>query len=574
MIKDIEFTYTLDVGSGNEICVSGVHPTLGGNDPLKAVKLAWSTGNVWRGKIALPAGESLTYHFIKRSFNVANWVNASLVTSLTGDLTVVVPDHVAPPWSGKTVFLHSNWTQAWIQYRDLTHGGNWVTVPMAVVGAGRTVSEKLFRVDGLLTSGAEMEFVFNNGSAWLNALAPPTGTASGAAPATPTPYQGLAGPYNFRTSLDVLFVQDQQVFNYKPPASLSAPSFLTRAIGSTVSGVPARPITIYFPRGYAENTWKKYPVLYFHDGQNVFFPGGTFGTWDADRIATYETSQGRMRECILVAIPNGNDYGSNRLNEYLPDSDTITNYGGTGTNYSGRASQYLSFIRNNIIPTLDYNYRTLTDTPNRLVAGSSLGGLVSDYISQFASDLFGGAGIFSPAYWAAPNYIGGRTVSSLALRRYLYMGTAESSTGEASSDVYWQGALSVYNSFLGAGHVAGRDLLFEGGASATHSEPYWSRRLPTFFGFALNPWLEGNSLALEYFTPTLSLTSLDVAGNKAHLRYLSLFGFRQVLQSTTDLSAWSGSAVADAVNPWDQSDVDASADSSPKKFWFLQIRLP
>ena len=325
--KDVEFRFTQDVGYGNEVCVLGPHPALGGNDSLKAIKLAWSTGNVWKGKIALPSDETLDYQFVRRSFSGANWTNPSQMVVLASNQSVQVPTHISPPWNGKTVFLHSTWSQANLFYRDATHGGAWTTASMRVVGPGRSgvSGEKLFRVEGILDSGVEMEFVFNNGSSWLNAPAPPSGVATNNAPAVPAPYQGLSGPYNFRTSLDVFFVQDQQVFNYPPPASLSAPRMVTWNVGSTVSNIPGRPITIYLPRGYTENTWKKYPVVYFHDGQNVFFPGDGFGTWDADRIATYEIGQGRMRECILVAVPNGNSYGSDRLYEYLPDGDTITN---------------------------------------------------------------------------------------------------------------------------------------------------------------------------------------------------------------------------------------------------------
>jgi predicted alpha/beta superfamily hydrolase len=212
-------------------------------------------------------------------------------------------------------------------------------------------------------------------------------------------------------------------------------------VGSTVANVPGRPVTIYLPRGYAQNEGKRYPVIYFHDGQNVFFPGAGFGTWDADRIAGYETSQGRMREAIMVAIPNGNAYGSDRLNEYLPDGDTITNYGGLGLNFSGRASLYLQWMLDNLAPTLDFNFRTFgTSAGNTLTAGSSMGGLVCDYIGFMRPDRFGAVGIFSPAYWAAPNYLANRTLTNQPVRRFMSMGTAESSRGESSSNVYWQDA--------------------------------------------------------------------------------------------------------------------------------------
>lgn len=560
--KAVPFEITRDVGLGNEVCVLGSHPQLGGGNVLKALKLAWTPGNVWKGTIALEAGETLTYRFISRSFAVGSWGNPALRTDLTGDQTVVVPSHPAPPWGRKTVFLHSTWSEAIILYRDLTHNGAWTEAPMTFVGPGRTASEKLYRVEGLVPCGAEMEFVFRNASnVYLNAPAPPAST----------PYQSLAAPYNFRTTLDVFFVQDQQVFNYRPPASVSAPRSETRQVASTVASIPGRPITIILPRGYNENSSKRYPVVYFHDGQNVFFPGGPFGTWDADRIAAYETSQGRMREAILVAIPNGNAYGSDRLMEYLPNGDTITNYGGNVVNYPGRASAYVSFLLDNVAPTLDVNYRTLGDAANTAAVGSSMGGLVSDFIALNRSDRFGAVGIFSPAYWAAPNYVSARDAASRKpVRRFVSMGTAESSTGESSSNVYWQGALQAYNAYVRLGHPLGRELRFEGVAGGAHNEATWAGLLPGFYAFALDPWLEAQPLALETYPPRLDVPVINA--NTAALSYTARYGFSHTLQSTADLGAgWSvESPLSGPVDFWESA--QALSPVLPRKFWRLQVR--
>ena len=566
VLKDVEFSHTADVGMGNEVCVLGSHPLLGGNDPLKAVKLVWSTGNVWRGNIALPAGESLDYRVVKRPFSAAGWSTTNSDVILGATSNVQVPPHVAAPWTGKTVFLNSPWSQARIFYSDLSNGGQWIEKPMHRVGPGRNPNENLFRADGIAVSGAEIAFVFTDGTNWLNAPAPPSNTAQGAAPAVPVPYQGIGSPYNFRTRLDVFFVQDQQVFNYKPPANVSAPKIEWREVGSTVPGIPGRWIGICLPRGYDQNAWKKYPVLYLHDGQNVFFPGGDFGTWDADRIAGYETSQGRMRECIVVAVNND---GGNRLKEYLPDGDTLVY---SGTTYQGVASKYLQFLTDNVMPTLDYNFRTLGDASNTIVAGSSMGGLVSDYITHKRSDRFGAAGIFSPAYWAATNYMGGRAVGLLPVRRYLYMGTQEASAGNASSDTYWQGALNAWNSFMNAGHAANRDLLFEG-APAQHNEPAWSARLPAFFAFALDPWREANPLALEHFPPTLRIEQ-GTNGAGFALRRAELFGFRQDLLASTNLAVWQTNALPSGSDAWSETTNGVTPASPDKEFWRLRTSLP
>ncbi len=570
VLKEVEFSITADVGFGNEVCVTGPHPLLGANDPPRAPKLAWNEGNVWRGKVALPAGAEISHRFIKRNFNTSAWGNATNAEALSANQTVVVPPHVAAPWTGKTIFLHSSWGQANVFHRDPTNGGNWTTTPMRRVGEGRWAGEHLYRADGVAATGAELEFVFNDGGAnWLNAPAPPSDPAQGAAPAVPAPYQGLTGPFNFRTRLDVFFVQGQQVFNYRPPSDPWSANTVTGRVESTAPGVPGRDIRIYLPRCYYQNPWKRYPVVYFHDGQNIPFPGGPFGTWDAERIAHYEISQGRMRECILVSIPNGNDLGSNRLEEYLPDGDSIANYANAA--YSGRASAYAKFLLDNIVPTLDFNYRTLGDAANTLTAGSSMGGLVSDYLGTKHPDRFGTVGIFSPAYWAADNYMATRSIPSKKPRVFLSMGTAESSTGESSSNVYWGDAVASYSRYISAGHAANRDILFAGVAGGLHNEPAWSRLLPEFYAFALDPRREANPLALEIHPPRLAI-EISSPGSAA-LRHPALFGFRHILQQSPDLATWTDATPSTAEDFWEDHTIPVAPDGQ-KRFWRLRSVYP
>ena len=168
-----------------------------------------------------------------------------------------------------------------------------------------------------------------------------------------------------------------------------------------------------------------------------------------------------------------------------------------------------------------------------------MGGLICDYIGFQRPDRFGAVGIFSPAYWAGPNYLANRTVTNQPVRRYLYMGTAESSGGQSSSNVYWQDCLNVYNRYVGADEVVNRDLLFEGGAGGAHNESNWSRRLPSFYAFALDPRLEANPLATELFPPGLSVQSMDATTGQVNLRLLAFHGYQNLLLASGDLQTWS-----------------------------------
>lgn len=557
LLREVDFEHAQDVGYGFEVCVTGPHPALGGGDVSRAKKLYWSPGNIWRARIALPAGGMFVHRFLKRPANASQWAGTTGDQFLTTNLTLTSPDAPPPPWRGKTVFLHAAGENASILYRDLTGGGSWLGAPLRRIGAGRNAGEHLHQGTLAIPEGHEWEFVFNAGS-WINAPSPPQNPPQGAAPAVPAPYAASPAPYNFRTLLDVVFVQDGEIFSYRPPVVVSPPRTEMRQIGSTVDGIPGRPVQIRLPRGYDQNAFKRYPVLYFHDGQNVFFPGGAFGTWDADRIADYETSQGRMRECLLVAVPNGNTYGSNRLNEYLPDGDTIPNY--AGQSYAGRASDYLRFLLENVTPTLDAHYRTFGPVAaETFVAGSSMGGLASDFIGLTRPDRFGGVGIFSPAYWAAPRFLQNRSLPGGAHRVFLSMGTSESSTGESSSDVYWRGALDSYNAYLSSGRVLEKSLCFEGVAGGRHTEADWARLLPVFYRFLLDPRREAQHLAMEEFPPQLSL---NASGLEVDLRT----GFRGVLESSPDLRIWNADPLADTGEAWERRVVPV-ASGTGSRFW-------
>jgi enterochelin esterase-like enzyme len=186
-------------------------------------------------------------------------------------------------------------------------------------------------------------------------------------------------------------------------------------------------------------------------------------------------------------------------------------------------------------------------------------------------DRFGVVGIFSPAYWAADNYMTSRIIPQGSPRVFLSMGTAESSTGESSSNIYWSDAVNSYTRYISSGRAMNRDLVFAGVAGGQHNEPAWSRLLPTFYAFALDPWREANPLALELFHPQLAFENFTQ--NSATLRHLALFGFRHILQESPDLSSWTPSPATAASDFWEEKTI-LVAPSGQKRFWRLQTSAP
>jgi predicted alpha/beta superfamily hydrolase len=150
-----------------------------------------------------------------------------------------------------------------------------------------------------------------------------------------------------------------------------------------------RRISIYLPEGYKKSS-KHYPVLYMHDGQNLFdeYTSG-YGEWGVDECLDSLIKKG-ARPCIVVGIDNG----PKRMNEYNPF--TFEQFG------EGEGDAYVNFLVKSLKPFIDKHYRTLPSKENTIIAGSSMGGLISYYALLKHPEVFGKAGVFSPAFWTAP----------------------------------------------------------------------------------------------------------------------------------------------------------------------------
>lgn len=148
-----------------------------------------------------------------------------------------------------------------------------------------------------------------------------------------------------------------------------------------------RKVRLYLPPNYTESQ-KSYPVIYMHDGQNLFDDATSFvGEWGVDEILNEIASEGGP-EFIVVGIDNG---GSLRTEELTPYANE--KYGG------GKGTLYMQFIVEVIKPYIDEHFRTKSDVENTAIMGSSLGGLISHFAIYEYPDVFGKAGIYSPSYW-------------------------------------------------------------------------------------------------------------------------------------------------------------------------------
>lgn len=177
-----------------------------------------------------------------------------------------------------------------------------------------------------------------------------------------------------------------------------------------------RRVWIYLPPDYKASK-KHYPVLYMHDGQNVFDVKTSYaGEWGVDE--TLNTLYYEMNlSMIVVAVDNGQN---TRANEYIPY--TFPRIG----KHQGDA--YARFLVETLKPYIDTNYRTLSDTKNTAIMGSSFGGIISHYTALQYPHVFGKAGVFSPSFWVSEEaYDLARQNSDLQdMRMFFLMGGKES----------------------------------------------------------------------------------------------------------------------------------------------------
>lgn len=178
-----------------------------------------------------------------------------------------------------------------------------------------------------------------------------------------------------------------------------------------------RRVWIYLPSNY-NITRKKYPVLYMHDGQNVFDDATSYsGEWGVDEAL--DSLGAKYGETIIVAVDNGAD---KRLNEYAPYD--MERFG------KGEGDQYVDFLVKTLRPVIEKKYRTKKCRKHNSVAGSSMGGLISLYAMLKYPKKFGSAGVFSPAFWIVPELENQVPLKSKKLkgRIYFYAGMLESET--------------------------------------------------------------------------------------------------------------------------------------------------
>src|SRR5262245_32934062 len=228
-----------------------------------------------------------------------------------------------------------------------------------------------------------------------------------------------------------------------------------------------RDILVYVPASYDKSD-KPYPVLYMHDGQNLFDPATSFaGEWGVDSAIARAPRKGR--KAIVVGIPNA---GLERIREYSPFVDS--RIGG------GLGDAYLNWIEQTVKPMVDERYRTIPEPEGTGIGGSSLGGLISLYAFFRSQARYGFTAVLSPALWFGDSqvFLFLESAGYVRGRIYLDVGTRE---GEGTL----LNSRRMRDLLIDKGYKRGKDLMWVEDKGGMHNEKAWGRRMRGALPFLL-----------------------------------------------------------------------------------------
>jgi predicted alpha/beta superfamily hydrolase len=315
------------------------------------------------------------------------------------------------------------------------------------------INDLLWKFEGSFQKGTRLQFKITRGSWEKEAL-----------------YDSATIPSNFEITLQhdttmnlKPLTWSDKIKRAKPELSIRGEVVYHRRVKG--KGLKySRDLIVWLPPSYRSAVSKKYPVLYLHDGQNIFDPSTSFSgkDWRVDETADSLIKAKAMEEIIVVGIYNTPD----RLQEY---SDTPL----------GRS--YMNFVVHVVKPLIDSVYRTKPSRRNTAVMGSSLGGLVSMVMAWNYPDVFGKAACLSPSFWyddeKTLNEIRAYSGKKKEIKIYLDCGTRE----KELLDGYTQ----MVTILKKKGFAEGKDLDSHIEEKGAHNESYWSQRVwkPLLFLF-------------------------------------------------------------------------------------------
>ena len=347
---------------------------------------------------------------------------------------------------------------------DLAELGPWRADGRALEGTGR---DRTVRITA--PRGTRFEYKFTLGT-WDREALGPAGTV----------------PPNHR----LVFASDTQVVHEIADFKKDPREYIADWRGSGVQGRlvywtdvrsaflgPTRHVEIWLPPGYDSATSTRYPVLYMHDGQNLFDPriANTGIDWGVDEAVMRLVGRGVIPPVIVVGVWSTVERGP----EYSP--------------WHG-APAYARFLIEELMPRVNAEFRTLTGPANTAVMGSSMGGLLSYYLVTYHPDRFGACGCVSTHFPFSEKVVADYLRDTARVTPpdtvpYIVR-DIERGLRVPRGARYWfdYGGLGLDSAYgpthavvrawlAGQGLVEDRDFVIRRYADATHNEASWRARL-------------------------------------------------------------------------------------------------
>ncbi|MFW5714009.1 MAG: alpha/beta hydrolase [Brevefilum sp.] len=260
-----------------------------------------------------------------------------------------------------------------------------------------------------------------------------------------------------------------------------------------VPGLLPRDFWVWTPPEYEKQPKADFPVIYMHDGQNLFFPEKSYThiTWGVAEVITRLSNWGFIQPAIVVGIDNT----KNRMGDYLPSRPFKTPEGQAYINklheqsveelkmFDFVADKYLKLIVKEIKPLVDRTYRTRPEQKNTFILGSSMGGLISLYALVEYPEIFGGAGCFSTHWPILAQF------TTPYLRKYLPVAGSHKlyfDYGTGADDAQYAPYQKEVDQVMQAkGYTQGVDWITRIAPGAIHHEQAWRSRIHLALRFFL-----------------------------------------------------------------------------------------
>ncbi len=238
-----------------------------------------------------------------------------------------------------------------------------------------------------------------------------------------------------------------------------------------------RKVYVYLPKDYKKTT-ENYDVVYMHDAQNVLYDEKSYGgvSWGIMR----NFNNPKQRQAIFVCIDHGSEY---RISEYSVISHSTYLKKHIKENKMPKDIQgesYMEWLVNELMPLINEKYRTKTNPENTSIIGASMGGVISMYAICKYPEVFGNAGVLSPAFWSEGKAYYDFIKNAEGLGKvYMSVGTAEAGIGEA--EMYLNDAIKVSNDL-----AVKSDFMFRVIPGGIHHESVWDKLMPEILNFFYN----------------------------------------------------------------------------------------